>query len=98
MGDDEMRLMRLNLLRDLHFIDASKSEQSDIVRIQARIKLQNERLNELRFTPLATTVYLSHLPNPTPSHHLSCMRLPTCHFFYKRLGEEITKSILRVLK
>ena len=64
MGDDEMRLMRLNLLRDLHFIDASKSEQSDIVRIQARIKLQNERLNELRFTPLATTVYLSHLPNP----------------------------------
>ena len=78
MGDDEMRLMRLNLLRDLHFIDASKSEQSDIVRIQARIKLQNERLNELRFTPLATTVYLSHLPNPTPSHHLSCMRLPKC--------------------
>ena len=79
MGDDEMRLMRLNLLRDLHFIDASKSEQSDIVRIQARIKLQNERLNELRFTPLATTVYLSHLPNPTPGgYHLSCMRLPKC--------------------
>ena len=48
------------------------------MRIQARIKLQNERLNELRFTPLATTVYLSHLPNPTPSHHLSCMRLAKC--------------------
>ena len=29
-------------------------------------------------TPLATTVYLSHPPTPTPSHHLSSDRLPKC--------------------
>ena len=40
--------------------------------------LQRERLNQLRLTPLATTFYISHLPNPTPSHHLSSIRLPNC--------------------
>ena len=36
--------------------------------------LESERLNKLRFTPLATTVYLSHPPSPTPSHDLSSNR------------------------
>ena len=40
--------------------------------------LQNQGLNKLRFTPLATTVYLSHLPNPTPSHNLSSNCFPKC--------------------
>ena len=59
------------------FIDAIKLKlltltfQSDIVRIWGHIKLQlpSERLNQLKLTPIATTVYLSHLPNPTHSHH-----------------------------
>ena len=58
------------------FIDAVKSKlltltfKSDIVRIWAHIKLQlqSERLNQLKLTPIATTVYLSHLPNPTHNH------------------------------
>ena len=85
--------MRLVLLRYLHFIcifmDAIKSElltltfQSDIVRIWVHIKLslsllQSKRLNKLRFTPLSTTVYLSHLPSPTPSHNLSSGHFPKC--------------------
>ena len=40
--------------------------------------LQRGRLSQLRLTALATTVCLSHLPNPTPSHHLSSIRLPKC--------------------
>ena len=59
------------------FIDAVKLKllpltfQSDIVRIWAHIKLQlqSERLNQLKLTPIATTVYLSHLRNPIHSHH-----------------------------
>ena len=84
--------MRLILLRDLDFIcifiDAIKLElltltfQSDIVKIWAHIKLplllQSDRLNRLRVTPLATTVYLSHQPNSISSHHLSSIRLPKC--------------------
>ena len=38
----------------------------------------NQRLNQLRFTPSDITVYLSHLPNRTPSHHLSSIRFPKC--------------------
>ena len=98
----------LFFLRDLGFtyifIDAIQSEllalifQSDVVRIWAHIKLasllfQSERLKWTKVTPIATTVYLSHLPNPTPSHHLSSIRLPKCIrnegcFFYQRLGKE----------
>ena len=29
-------------------------------------------------TEIDTTVYLSHLPNPTPGHHLSSIRLSKC--------------------
>ena len=56
--------------------------------------LQSECLNQLRLTPLVITVYLSHLLNPIPSHHLSsvclpkCIRNEKCFIFYKRLGEE----------
>ena len=32
----------------------------------------------MRLKPLATNVYLSQLPNPTPSHHLSSIRLAKC--------------------
>ena len=99
--------MRFVLLRDLHFIcifiDAIKSELltltihcEDLSSYQTIILLlQSKRLNKLRLTPLATTVFLSHLPDPTPTHHLSSIRLPKCirnerrfFFFYKRLGEE----------
>ena len=37
-----------------------------------------ERLKKLRFKPLATTVYLSHSPSPTPSRNLSSNRFPKC--------------------
>ena len=99
--------MRLFLLRYLHFtrtfIDAIKSElltltfQSDcedLSSYQAISRLlQSERLKKLRFTPLATTVCLSHPPSPTPSRNLSSNRFPKCiknngyffFFFYKRL-------------
>ena len=83
--------MTLVLLRDLHFIcifmDAIKSElltstfQSlwGFELIQTiTLLLQNERLSKLRFTPLDTTVYLSQLPNPAISHHLSSIRMPKC--------------------
>ena len=40
--------------------------------------LQRERLNKLRFTPLATTVYLSHLPTPTNIRNLSSNLFPEC--------------------
>ena len=40
--------------------------------------LQCKRLNELTLTSLTTIVYLSHLRNPTPSHHLSSVSLPKC--------------------
>ena len=86
-------MIRLLLLRDLRFfsifIAAINSElltlafQSGIVRIWAHIKLslfllQSERLNQLKLTPLTITVYLSHLPYPTHSHHLSSIRFPKC--------------------
>ena len=68
--------MRLVLLRYLHFIcifmDAFKSElltltfQSDCEDLSSyqsiTLLLQSERLNKLRFTPLATTVYVSITP------------------------------------
>ena len=104
-------------LRDLHFtcifIDVIKSElltltfQSDIWRIWAHTKLstllfQSEELNRLRLAPLATTVYLSHLPNPTPSHQVSSIRLPKCIrnegcFIFQETGTRITK-LFSVLK
>ena len=40
--------------------------------------LQDERFNQLRFTLLAATLYLSHQPNPTLNHHLSSICLPKC--------------------
>ena len=40
--------------------------------------IEKQNLNHLRFTLLDTTVYLSQLPSPTPSHHLSSIRYPKC--------------------
>ena len=40
--------------------------------------ITKKRLNQLRLKPLATNVYLSQLPNPTPSHHLSSIHLAKC--------------------
>ena len=97
--------MRLVLLRYLHFIcilmEAFKSElltltfQSDCKDLSLyqtiTFLLQSERLNKLRFTPLATTVHLSHSPSPTPSRKFSsklfrkCIRNKDASFFYKRL-------------
>ena len=97
--------MRLVLLRYLHFIcilmEAFKSElltltfQSDCKDLSLyqtiTFLLQSERLNKLKFTPLATTVHLSHSPRPTPSRKFSsklfrkCIRNKDASFFYKRL-------------
>ena len=60
--------------------------------------MQNKHLKQLRFTPLATAVYLSRLPNRAPSHHLSSIRLQNVYemrdvsFFCKRLGEDYQKA------
>ena len=80
--------MGLILLRYLHFIcifmDEIKSElltltfQSDCEDVSSyqtiTLLSQRERLSKLRFTPLATTVYLSHPPIPNPSSNLSSNR------------------------
>ena len=58
------------------------SFQSDIVRIGSHIQLSpfyykaNALTNWEYNTP--SNHCLSHLPNPTPSHHLSSIRLPKC--------------------
>ena len=107
--------MRLVLIRDFHFIcifiDAIKLELLTLTFQSAicedlnshqtiTLLLQSKRLNQLK--PLATIVYKSHLPNPTPRHHLSVIRYllsviryllsvirySVVNFFYKRLGEE----------
>ena len=105
--------MRLILLRDLHFIcisidafnsrvidfDISKWHCGDLSSYETiTLLLQSQRLNQMRVTPLAVAVYLSQLPNPSPSHHLSSICLPECLqnkgcfiFFYKRLGEKQEK-------
>ena len=83
--------MILGLLRDLQFIcifiDPIKSELltltfwhfEDLSSYQTiTLLLQSQHLNKLRLAMLATTVYLSQLPNPTPSHHLSSNRLSNC--------------------
>ena len=68
--------------------------QSDIVRIWAQyhtitLILQSERLKQLTLILLITTVYLSHLPNPTPGYYLFCVHSPKCKemrdvsFFYR---------------
>ena len=108
--------MRLFLLRYLHFtrtfIDAIKSElltltfQSDcedLSSYQAISRLlQSERLKKLRFTPLATTVCLSHPPSPTPSRNLSsnrflkCIRNKKCFIFLQQI--EIGNDILIYIK
>ena len=109
--------MRLHLLKDLYFIsifiDAIKSElltytfQSDIVRIWAHIKLsafllQSERVNQLKLTPLATTVYLSHLPNPTHRYQLSsmykCKRNERRFLFFKQDWEKNNKKHFHVVE
>ena len=72
------------------------------VRMWAHIKLSTfyykKRLNKLRFTPLATTVYLSHTPSATPSRNLSSNRFPKCirnkGCFISLQENEIGKDIL----
>ena len=60
-------------------LDISKWHREDLSSNQSiTLLLQSERLNKLRFTPLPTTVYLSHLPRCTPSHNLSSNRFPKC--------------------
>ena len=105
------QLMTLVLLRDLHFIciflmqlnesywlfGISNLHCEDLSSYQTIThQLQNEHLNQLRLTPLDTTVYLSQLPNPTPSLHLSSIRLPKCITnkglsFFTRDSENIRK-------
>ena len=81
-------------------MDAIKSElltltfQSDCEDLSSyqsiTLLLQSERLNKLRFTPLLTTVHLSYLFSPTPSHNLSSNRFPKyirnkgCFIFFTR--------------
>ena len=80
------QLIKLVLLGDLHFIcifiDAvklqlltfiSKWHCEDLSSYQTiTLLLQSERLNKVRLTPVSTTIYLSYLPNPTPTtYHLS---------------------------
>ena len=65
--------------------------------------LHSERLNQLRLIPLATTVYLSHLPNLFSSHHLSSIRFifftrdlaqnSKKHFHSIKIGNDILISI-----
>ena len=107
--------MGLALLRDLHSIcifiaaikllDISKWHCEDLNSYQTiTFLLQTKRLNQLTLTPLTTTVYLSHLSNPTPSHHLSSIHLPKCmkndgcFMFLQEIGKRITKSTFTVLK
>ena len=66
--------------------------------------LQSKQLNQLALTQLVTTNYLSRLPIPTPSHHLSSSRLlkciinEGCFIFLQQTGKRITKSIFTVVK
>ena len=61
--------------------------------------LQSERLNKLRFTPLSTTVYLSHLTSSTPTHNLSsnrfqkCFRNKGCFIFFTRDWKKNNKKL-----
>ena len=81
----DWKLIKLVLLGDLHFtcifIDAvklqlltfiSKWHCEDLSSYQTiTLLLQSERLNKVRLAPVFTTIYLSHLPNPTPTtYHL----------------------------
>ena len=54
--------------------------------------LHTERLNQLRLIPLATTVYLSHLPNLSTTYPLSVS------IFLQEIWRRIAKSIFTVLK
>ena len=65
-----------------------------------KLLLQTEPLKQLALTPLLTTVYLIHLPNPTPSLHLSsnifakmCKKWGMFHSFYKRLEKNNKKHL-----
>ena len=105
----------LVLPRYLHFIcifmHAIKSEllnlrfQWDLSSYQTiTLLLKCERLKKQRFALLPTTVYLSHLPNPTPGPNWSsncfpkCIRNRGCLIFLQEIGRRITKSNFRVLK
>ena len=93
----------------LIFINVVKTElltfifQSDSVRFLALIitvtfLLQSEQLFQLIVTQLVTTVYLSHLSNPTPIHCLSSILLPKfkknqgCFIFFTRDWEKKNKK------
>ena len=83
-------LMSLVLLKYLHFIcifmDPIKSESltltyqshwEDLSSYQTITRLlQSQGLKKIPFTPLATTVYLSHSLFHIPSHNLSSNRFP----------------------
>ena len=81
--------------------DISKWHYDDLSSYQTiTLLLQSKRLNKLRFTPLPTTAYLSHLPSPTSSHNLSSNRFPKKYkeirdasFFLQEIGRRITKAI-----
>ena len=85
--------------------DISKWHCEDLSSYQTiTLLLQRERLKKLRFTPLSTTVYLSHLTSSTPTHNLSSNRFQKrfrnkgCFIFLQEIGRRITKSNLRFLK
>ena len=89
--------MRQVLLRDFHFIFIEAYQTITLLS-------QIERLDQLTLTPLVTTVYLSHLLNPTLSQPLSSICLPKsirnegCFIFSQEVVKRITKSIFTVLK
>ena len=75
--------LQICILFVFSLIQLTLTFQSDIARIWAHTKrstllFQSKWPNRLRLTPLAITVYVSHLLNPTPSHQLSSTRLPKC--------------------
>ena len=96
--------MYLHFYRVIDF-DISKWHCEDLSSYQTiTLPSQSERLNKLRFTPLATTVHLLHPPGSTLNHNLSsnrfpkCVRNKGCFIFLQGIGRRIMRSNFRVLK